>query len=126
MKNHLWEDMTILRGRGRLATKININFLVRNEVLNIFYLTIFSRKIIFSKIIAKNNFGGMTIFQGIGCRTTKMNVTFSMKNGIPNTALKFFPQEPPYWLNESQKTSIGGTVSLITVVLLDRWFPKTI
>ncbi len=31
VKNHLYEDMTILRGRGCLVTKININFFVRNE-----------------------------------------------------------------------------------------------
>ncbi len=44
VKNHLWEDMTILRRRGCLATKININFFVRNKVLNIFHVTIFSIK----------------------------------------------------------------------------------
>ncbi len=44
VKNHLWEDITILRGRGCLATKININFFVRNKVLNIFHITIFSKK----------------------------------------------------------------------------------
>ncbi len=32
------------RGGGRLATKINITFFVGIEVLNIFYLTIFSKK----------------------------------------------------------------------------------
>ncbi len=59
MKNHFWEDMTILRGRGRLATKININFLVGNEILNIFRLTIFKKKkTIFSKITRKKIFRG--------------------------------------------------------------------
>ncbi len=42
VKNHLWEVVTILRGKGRLATKINITFFVRNEILNIFHLSIFS------------------------------------------------------------------------------------
>ncbi len=36
VKNHLWEDMAVLRERGRLVTKINITFFVGNEVLNIF------------------------------------------------------------------------------------------
>ncbi len=31
-----------------------------------------------------------------------------MGNGAPNTALKFFPQETLYRLNESQKTSCGA------------------
>ncbi len=38
-----WE-MTVSRGRDRLTTKINITFFVGNEVLNIFYLTIFLKK----------------------------------------------------------------------------------
>ncbi len=83
-ENHLWEEMIILRGRGCLVVKINTNFFVRNEVLNIFHITIFS------KITAKNNFGGKTIFQRMGCRTTKMNTTFSVGNGLLNTSLKFF------------------------------------
>ncbi len=49
----------------------------------------------------------MTIFQEIECRTIKMDVTFSVGNGVPNMALKFFPQKRPYWLNDSQKTSFG-------------------
>ncbi len=55
-KNHLWEDMTVLRRRGRLMTKINTTFLVGNEVPNIFHRTTFLKKTIFFKIIAKNNF----------------------------------------------------------------------
>ncbi len=42
-KTHLWEDMAVLRGGGRLATKINITFFV-GIVLNIFHLTTFSEK----------------------------------------------------------------------------------
>ncbi len=34
-----------------------------------------------------------------------MYITFSIGNGVPNMALKFFPQKTPYQLNESQKTS---------------------
>ncbi len=43
-KNHLREDMIVLRGRRCLATKINITVFVWNEVLKIFHLTIFSKK----------------------------------------------------------------------------------
>ncbi len=52
-----------------------------------------------------------------------MNITFSMGNGVTNTALKFFPPKTPYRLNESQKTSFGGRLS---VVLLDRLIPEKI
>ncbi len=62
--------MTVLRGRGCLAKKINITFCVENEVLNSFHLTIFLKQTIFSKI----TFGGITIFEGKGRRTTKMNI----------------------------------------------------
>ncbi len=44
VKNHSWKDLNVLKGRGRLATKINITFFVGNEILNVFYLTIFSKK----------------------------------------------------------------------------------
>ncbi len=58
----------------------------------------------------------MTIFQGMGCRMTKMNITFSMRNGVPNTALKFFPEKSPYRRNESQKpvsrAHISGSIGL--------------
>ncbi len=47
-----------------------------------------------------------------------------MGNGVPSTALKFFPQESPYRLNESEKTSFGGTFSPISVVLLNQLFQK--
>ncbi len=44
MKNHSWEDMTVLRGRMRLVTNISITFFKENDVLSIFHLTIFSKK----------------------------------------------------------------------------------
>ncbi len=50
------------KGKGRLATKINIIFFVGIDVLNIFYLTSFSKKTIFSKITAKNYFWGHSEF----------------------------------------------------------------
>ncbi len=43
--------------KGCLVTKIDINFFVWNEVLNISHITIF-KKIFFSKITEKKNFGG--------------------------------------------------------------------
>ncbi len=54
----------------------------------------------------------------------KMNITFSMGNGLPNTALKFFPQKTLYWRSDSQKTSFEATFSPISGVLLDQLFPK--
>ncbi len=39
-KTHLWEDMTVLRGRERLATKIYNLFFVGIEILHIFHLII--------------------------------------------------------------------------------------
>ncbi len=66
----------------------------------------------------------MTIFQRMECWMTKMIITFSMGNGVPNTALKFFLQKPPYWLNESPKKRFWGTFSPMSVVLLDRLFPR--
>ncbi len=71
-ENHLWEDMTILRGSGRLTTKINVNFFVRIEFLNIFHITIFSEKeTIFCKINMKNNFSGAWHFSGNGLSNDK-------------------------------------------------------
>ncbi len=70
--------------------------------------------------------GSIAIFWGVGRQMTKMNITFSLGNGVLNTALKLFPQKNPHRLNESQKTSFGGTFSPILAVLLDRLFPKEI
>ncbi len=44
------------REREPLAKKISINFFIGKKVLNIFYIAIFSKKTIFSKITAKKNF----------------------------------------------------------------------
>ncbi len=48
-ENPFVEGMTILKGGGSLATKINITFFVCIEVLNIFHTIIFSKKGIFPK-----------------------------------------------------------------------------
>ncbi len=42
---------SLSKGRGCLGTKMNITFFMRNDVLNIFYLTIFSKRI---NILGKN------------------------------------------------------------------------
>ncbi len=86
--------MTIFSGKGYLVAKININFFITNEILSIFYLTIFSKKKNFQNNCEKSFLEGMTIFQGTGCWTTKMNITFSAGNGVPNLALKFFLKKP--------------------------------
>ncbi len=75
---------------AHLATKINITFLVGIEILNIFHLTIFSKKTnIFQNNSKKLFLGCMTIFEGMGCLTTKMNITFFGGNGVPNAVFKF-------------------------------------
>ncbi len=62
---HLWEEMTHFEGRGHLATKINITFFVGIDVLNIFYLTTFSKKNnIFQNISEKLFLGVVTVFEG--------------------------------------------------------------
>ncbi len=53
----------------------------------------------------------MTIFLGNVVLDDKNEYNFSMGNGVPNNALKFFPQKPSYWLNKTQKTSFDGTFS---------------
>ncbi len=94
-KTHLWEGMTFLR-RGCLTIKINITFFVDIEILNIYHLTVFSKKkiyIFFSKITVKNYFWGMNIFEGTGRWTTKMNITFFGGNEVPTIVFKFFLQK---------------------------------
>ncbi len=48
-KNSFVERHDRLEGRERLVTKINITFFVDIDVLNIFHLTTFSKRTIFSK-----------------------------------------------------------------------------
>ncbi len=61
-KTRLSEGITVLRGGRCTETKINVTCFVGTEILNIFYLTIFSKKTIFSKITAKIIFGGHAHF----------------------------------------------------------------
>ncbi len=50
VKNPFVRAQGSFEGRGHMATKINITFFVGIDVLNIFYLTSFSKKTIFCKI----------------------------------------------------------------------------
>ncbi len=122
--NHLWEDMTILRGRGFQATKININFFVRNELLNIFHITIFSKKTIFSKIIMKSNFWRSYYFSGNGMSDNKSEYNLFCRKWSTEYGFEIFSPKTSYRLNESQKISCRGTFSPVSVVLLDRLFLK--
>ncbi len=89
-------------GRGHLGTKINITFFVGIDVLNIFYLTIFSKKNnIFQKISEKLFFGASPFLRERGGSDDKNeynHITFFLVNGVPNTVFKFFPQKYPYRL----------------------------
>ncbi len=58
--------MIILEGRRCSATKININFFVRNKVLNISYIIIFSKKHYFPKQLRKITFERLDNFSGNG------------------------------------------------------------
>ncbi len=63
-------------GRGRLATKINTIFFVGIDVLNIFHLTIFLKKTIFSKIRVKNYTWRARLFlrkRGVGRHEISLN-----------------------------------------------------
>ncbi len=64
-------------------TKMNITFFIGNEVLNIFYLTIFSKKATFSEKMVKKKFRGTRLFfRGWGHLTPKINITFFITNKV--------------------------------------------
>ncbi len=77
-------------GHGHLATKIDITFFVGVQVLNVFYLTIFSKKTIFPKITAKNNFWGTWPF----LRERGNEYNFFCEKWGTEYCLSFFPQKP--------------------------------
>ncbi len=71
------EAKSLLMGRGRLATKMNITFFMRNEVLNIFSSNkFFEKKQNFWRKGGKNFWGAWPLFKGKGHLTLKMNITF--------------------------------------------------
>ncbi len=53
---------SLMKGTGRPSTKMNITSFMGNEILNIFYLTIFSKKAIFFEKMGEKFLGDMTIF----------------------------------------------------------------
>ncbi len=95
----------VLRGGEHLVTKTNITFFVDIDVLNIFHLTTFSKKAMFSKIKAKNYFLGPSPLlreRGRAGWTTKINIIFFGENGVTNTVFKFFSQKTPVWLKRKK------------------------
>ncbi len=116
-----------MSGWGCLATKININFFIRNEVLNIFQIRIFSKKTLFSKITAKNNLWGHDYFSGNRMSHDDKN-EYNLFHGKWGTQYGFeiFSSKPLYGLNKSQKISFGATFPPISMVLLDHCFQKKI
>ncbi len=68
------------RTGGRLAIKINITFFGGIDVLNIFHLTIFLKKTIFSKITAKKKYNFFFYKWG----TEYSFKVFSLKNPVPS------------------------------------------
>ncbi len=57
---------SLLKGRGRRTTKMNITFFMGNEVLNIFHLTIFPKKATFLETMGEKILGGHDHFLGEG------------------------------------------------------------
>ncbi len=55
-KNRFWGPRQFLKGIGRLLTKMNMTFFIENVILNLFSLTIFSKKLIFSEETWKTHF----------------------------------------------------------------------
>ncbi len=80
--------------------KININFFVGIVVFYIFHLTIiFSRKMIFSKIIAKNKFWGcMTFFEGKGHSDAKSEYNFFYRKWGAEYCFSCFLKKPHRWV----------------------------
>ncbi len=66
-KNLFWEHISqFFRERKRLAPKINIPFVITNEVLNILLLNGFFKKVVFSEKTVKNHFWRPSLFWRIG------------------------------------------------------------
>ncbi len=64
-------------------------YFCKNEVLNIFYTTIFSKKQSCPNY-RKKIFEGMIILQGMGCRMTKINITFFYEKRIIQYGFEIF------------------------------------
>ncbi len=102
--------MTVLRGGKRLATKIKIAFFVGIDVLNIFHLTTFSKKSIFSRITVKNDFGRHDHFWGNGVLDVTNIYNLSFGKWVPNTVFKFFSSKTPIPLDLKSKNWFCGHI----------------
>ncbi len=76
---------SLLKGRGHLATKMNITCFVGNEVLNIFLSNNFCEKSNFPEKIAKKILGDVSnfsifIFKRKGHLTSKIDTNFFITN----------------------------------------------
>ncbi len=120
--------MNVLRGRGRLGTKINITFFVGNEVLNIFHSTIFAKKTIFSKITAKIIFEGHDLFWGNGASDDKNEYKLSRGKWGNGYCFEVFFSKNPILTEWKSKNWFWGYIlpRISGMVLLGRLFPKTI
>ncbi len=120
-KNHLWEDMTILKGSGCLVTTINFNFFVRNEVLNIFHITITKKKTMFPKITAKNNFWRYDHFSGSRVSDDKNEYNLLFRKFVTKYGFEIFSSKTSIrteWKPENQFWGhifhhISGSIGLI-------------
>ncbi len=93
VKNHLWEDMAVLRGRREaFSDKIQYNLFYRKWGFKYFSLNNFCKKKKKNyKITTKNNFWGTWPFlRQIRRQTTEMSWTFSVGNGVPHAVYTFF------------------------------------
>ncbi len=100
---------SLLKGRGRLATKMNRTFFMENEVLNIFHWTVFLKKAVFLEKMGKNNFWGTwPFFRRKGHLTLKTNITFFYRKlDAKNYYIRQFFRKKQYFLRKLQETVLG-------------------
>ncbi len=86
MENWFSAWTQFLTGRKYIKTKMSVNFLMGNKVLNIFSLNNFFKKSgIFRENSGKLVLGKVAIFEGKGHNTTIMNISFSVLNEVLNS-----------------------------------------
>ncbi len=110
-KNCLWEYMTVLRRKRRLATKNHYNLFCRKSRFQLFSRNNFFGKenSIFQTNHENQFFGGMTIFEGMGRRMTKMNNFFCGKWGR-EYGFKVFSWKTPIPAEWKLKTHFWGYI----------------
>ncbi len=120
--------MTILRGRGHLATKINITFLVENEVLNIFGWTILLKKKIqyFLKEPRFFLLGGGPIFKKWGIPWQKWIKLFSWKIVYRIRVWSFFLKKAHTGWMKAKKLVLGAHFPPYQWFYWGWLFPKTL